>query len=84
MTTKPNDGGPAEKVNCRVCRTLTEPENITHLSIYVEGSEGVNVCLQCRQTLTEVLRGMMRANFAGRKQGYLTAMLAEREKGVKG
>jgi len=60
-------------VSCRVCNSETEPENITHLRIYVSGSEGVDVCLTCRQTLTEVLRGMMRANLAGRKQGYLAA-----------
>jgi len=62
-----------ELQKCRVCDTPTEPENITHLKIYVAGSEGVDVCLTCRQTLTEVLRGMMRANMAGRKNGYLAA-----------
>ena len=58
---------------CRVCQTPTEPENLTHLKIYVAGSEGVDVCITCRQTLTEVLRGMMRTNCEGRKQGYLAA-----------
>lgn len=60
-------------VSCRVCQTPTDPENLTHLKIYVAGSEGVDVCLTCRQTLTEVLRGMMRTNIAGSKRGYLTA-----------
>ena len=60
-------------VSCRVCQSLTEPENLTHLKIYVAGSEGVDVCVTCRQTLTEVLRGMMRTNCAGRKQGYIAA-----------
>jgi hypothetical protein len=58
-------------VSCRVCNSPTEPENLTHLKIYVSGSEGVDVCITCRQVLTEVLRGMMRTNIAGRKQGYL-------------
>ena len=60
-------------VSCRVCQTPTDPENLTHLKIYVAGSEGVDICLTCRQTLTEVLRGMMRANIAGSKRGYLAA-----------
>ena len=60
-------------VSCRVCQTPTEPENLTHLKIYVAGSEGVDVCITCRQTLTEVLRGMMRVNIAGSKRGYLAA-----------
>ena len=60
-------------VSCRVCQTPTEPENLTHLKIYVAGSEGVDVCFICRQTLTEVLRGMMRVNIAGSKRGYLAA-----------
>jgi len=57
----------------RVCQTPTDPENLTHLKIYVAGSEGVDICLTCRQTLTEVLRGMTRANIAGSKRGYLAA-----------
>jgi len=60
-------------VSCRVCQTPTEPENLTHLKIYVVGSEGVDVCITCRQVLTEVLRGMMRTCIAGKKQGYLSA-----------
>lgn len=60
-------------VSCRVCQEPTEAENLTHLKIYVAGSEGVDVCITCRQVLTEVLRGMMRTACAGRKQGYLAA-----------
>lgn len=66
-------------VSCRVCQELTEPENLTHLKIYVAGSEGVEVCITCRQVLTEVLRGMMRANIAGSKRGYLAAKTTERQ-----
>ena len=60
-------------VSCRVCGTETKAKDLTHLKIYVTGSEGVDVCLICRMTLTEVLRGMMAANLRGRKQGYLAA-----------
>lgn len=60
-------------LDCAVCRTTHPADDITHLKIYVAGSEGVNVCLTCRQTLTEVLRGMMRAEHAGMKRGYLAA-----------
>jgi len=56
---------------CDVCQTQYLAEDVTHLRIYVAGSEGVNVCLTCRQTLTEVLRGMMRAERAGMKRGYM-------------
>jgi hypothetical protein len=80
MNTEPTQQQPAPApvrvqpvVSCRVCQTPTEPENLTHLKIYVAGSEGVDVCLTCRKVLTEVLRGMMSANFAGRKQGYIAA-----------
>lgn len=58
---------------CRICQDETEPEYLTHLNIYVAGSEGVSVCITCRQTLTEVLRGMMRTNLSGRKQGHKIA-----------
>jgi hypothetical protein len=68
-----NAGCEQRVVSCRVCQTPTEPENLTHLKIYVAGSEGVDVCITCRQTLTEVLRGMMRTNIAGSKRGYLAA-----------
>lgn len=63
-------------VSCRVCQTPTEPESLTHLKIYVAGSEGVEVCITCRQVLTEVLRGMMRTCITGKKQGYLAAKAA--------
>lgn len=56
---------------CRICRV--ESENVTHLDIFVTGSEGVTVCMACRQTLTEVVRGMMRANTTGSIRGYKAA-----------
>lgn len=58
---------------CCVCQETTRPGDLTHLNIYVVGSEGVDVCIGCRQVLTEVLRGMMRVNASGRKRGYLAA-----------
>lgn len=62
-----------KQYTCDVCKNTTVPEDLTHLQIYVTGSEGVTVCMICRQTLTEVLRGMMKSNISGRKQGYLAA-----------
>lgn len=56
-----------------MCNNPTELDQLTYLAIYVAGSEGVSVCMSCRQTLTEVLRGMIRTHYAGRKQGYLAA-----------
>lgn len=70
---EPNRREQDASLACDVCRNIFQAELITHLRIYVAGSEGVNVCLTCRQTLTEVLRGMMRTAHAGRKQGYLAA-----------
>lgn len=67
-------------VGCDVCRTDHQADDVTHLRIYVAGSEGVNVCLQCRQVLTEVLRGMMRAEHAGMKRGYLACKKVQEAK----
>lgn len=71
-----------KELPCRVCGTPTEEENLTHLKIYISGSEGVDVCLTCRQTLTEVLRGMMRTAISGRKQGYIACKQVASAKAV--
>ena len=60
-------------VSCSICGTETDPDEIKHLPIYANGSEGVETCMTCRQILTDVARGMIRASIAGRKQGYLAA-----------
>lgn len=73
-------GSHERMVGCDVCRTTHRADDVTHLRIYVAGSEGVNVCLQCRQVLTEVLRGMMRAEHAGMKRGYLACKEVQKAK----
>ena len=47
-------------VQCKVCRS---EENVINLPLYVNGSEGVDLCLQCRMVLTEVTQGMIRSAF---------------------
>lgn len=48
-------------MRCRVCDVDTGREGLTHLSLYVAGSEGVDVCLHCRVSITDYVRGMMSA-----------------------
>jgi len=58
----------AEKTNtlyrCGICMEDHEREDMTHLKLYVKGSEGLLVCLSCRIALTNVARAMREA--AGR------------------
>ncbi|MCK9460623.1 MAG: hypothetical protein M0R80_13375 [Proteobacteria bacterium] len=46
---------------------------MVHLQLYVFGSEGIEVCFQCRMVLTEVAKGINsatgRAKIAGFKKG---------------
>jgi hypothetical protein len=52
---------------CSLCDcTCEEP---THLDLFINGSEGIKVCLDCRMTLTEVAR---RIKIAANK-GYMRA-----------
>jgi hypothetical protein len=37
------------------------PSDLIHLSLYVNGSEGVWLCLECRMMLTTIIRNMRRA-----------------------
>jgi len=46
---------------CDICGSIEPDDQITHLSLYVTGSEGVDVCLACRMVLTAVARGMQAA-----------------------
>lgn len=41
---------------CGICRS--NEDDVEHLNLYVEGSEGVWVCLSCRIALTEIARRM--------------------------
>ena len=53
-------------MNCRICGQ--HDEECTHLNLYVNGSEGIWVCLKCRITLTETARAMQ--SLAGRVELY--------------
>ena len=44
-------------MTCTLCGC--EVNETTHLSLYVIGSEGIEVCLHCRTILTKVARGIM-------------------------
>lgn len=57
---------------CSICRKVCD--DAKHLPLYAFGSEGVVVCLPCRITLTEVVRGMrsacQRSKSRGAPNGY--------------
>lgn len=44
-------------MECTLCGK--KDEDLKHLSLYVIGSEGINVCLHCRVILTRVAKGIM-------------------------
>jgi hypothetical protein len=44
---------------CYICENDDEVTNFPHF--YVNGSEGCNLCLQCRISLTETIRDMRSA-----------------------
>ncbi len=41
---------------CTLCGSKTD--ETTHLSLYVCGSEGVEICLPCRMLLTDIARSI--------------------------
>ena len=47
-------------INCSICSEDKIREDITHLSIYVNGSEGIMVCLECRILITEYVKTLRR------------------------
>jgi len=55
---------------CDLC--FQECKEPTHLSLYLSGSEGTMVCLNCRMALTEFARQLRLVASVARKQGYLT------------
>jgi len=54
---------------CSICGCKTH--ETTHLSLYVFGSEGINVCLTCRIALTKLAQGLSEVASKARKDGYL-------------
>ncbi len=44
-------------MECTLCSN--EEEETTHLTLYVIGSEGINVCIHCRIILSNVAEGIM-------------------------
>lgn len=44
------------KGECSLC-TDTD-ENLTHLNLYISGSEGIWVCLECRMNLTNYAKAL--------------------------
>jgi len=55
---------------CSICGS--EVEDVTHLPLYVIGSEGIVVCLPCRIALSKVAEGMMNAATRSKMQAYRT------------
>lgn len=45
---------------CTICGN-EPPEELEHLPIYVDGSEGVDICYACKMAVTEFLRTMKQA-----------------------
>ena len=55
---------------CNICeRECKEP---THLSLDIFGSEGIDVCLNCRMAITEYVRQLRSIASVARKQEYLS------------
>ena len=44
------------KEKCTLCGL--ETNDLTHLQLYVIGSEGINACISCRMILTNVAEGI--------------------------
>jgi hypothetical protein len=55
---------------CRTCGVSGAAECICRLPVFVSGSEGVDLCLQCRLVVTDVIRGMIRAHTYGKKEAF--------------
>ena len=55
-------------MNCSICNS---DDHVSHLDLYIIGSEGVYVCLPCRIVLSDLVRGMMQVATKSRKYGYL-------------
>ena len=58
--------------NCRICNQSSD--ELTHLSLYVFGSEGIDVCLNCRIAITEFVRQLCSVVSIAKKESYKAAL----------
>ena len=58
---------------CDICGQ--ECKELMHLPLYVFGSEGIMVCLNCRIAITEYVRRMRSVASVARKQGFLAGKI---------
>ena len=56
-------------MRCDIC--TQECKELTHLQLYVRGSEGISVCLNCRIAITEFVRQLNSVIGIAIKQEYL-------------
>ncbi len=57
--------------SCRICNQ--QSKELTHLSLYVFGSEGISVCLNCRMAITEFVRQLNSVVSVAKKVSYKAA-----------
>ena len=62
-------------IQCGICPKQYMREDMTHLPIYVVGSEGIMVCLECRMLITEYVRGLRQLS------GKVRLLMAKENKG---
>jgi hypothetical protein len=60
-------------MKCTLCGCTVADDDATHLCLYVNGSEGIWVCLSCRMALTYCARGIQSASTRAHKRGYMLA-----------
>ena len=60
---------PTTACTCTLCGKPTT-EDATHLELYVIGSEGITVCINCKLVLTKLAEGIMHIAGASRMAGY--------------
>lgn len=45
-------------MHCQICNMECKESELTYLSLFVEGSEGIHVCRPCKIMITEYVRGL--------------------------
>lgn len=65
--------------SCSICGDETELGELTHLRIYVTGSEGIEVCLTCRMKITEFVKTLREMTAKGILKG-VKMMKRDKEK----